>query len=120
MAALTHGKIALTGINSKLPSFQVPTFDGNTIEGDAWARNVVRKFKGQGQLSFLECENHCANQSAWSEAFSSRLLDSITDNDVLGYLATELVGEGNCYRVWEKISSCLQTSDLKMPRVLSH
>ena len=43
-AALTSGQTALAGINSKLPSFQVPKFDGNTIKGDAWARNVVRKF----------------------------------------------------------------------------
>ena len=120
IAALTNRQTTLAGIDSKLPSFQAPKFDGNTIERDAWARNVVRKFKGQGQLSFLECENHCTNQSAWSEVFSSRLLNSITDNDVLGYMAKELVGEVNCYCVWEKISLCLQTSDLKISRVLSH
>ena len=114
IAALTNRQTTLAGIDSKLPSFQAPKFDGNTIERDAWARNVVRKFKGQGQLSFLECENHCTNQSAWSDAISSRLLDSITNNDVLGYLATERVGEGNCYRVWENNSLCQQTSDLKM------
>ena len=98
----------------------MPKFVGNSLEGQEFVDNVVRKFKGHGQLSYLEDGQYCENHPAWSEAFSSRLLDFLANSDILGYLSTELKDEGNCSEVWEKITSCLQTSDLTMARIMKH
>ena len=120
-AALGLGrKQSSSGGDHKVPAFTVPKFVGDSLEGQAFVDNVVRKFKGHGQLSFLEDDQYCDDHSVWSEAFSSCLLDSLADSDILGYLSTELKDEGNCAEVWDKITSCLQTSDLTMARIMQH
>ena len=65
----------------------------------AFVDNVMRNFKGHGQLSYLEDSYFCDDQPVWSEAFSSRLLDSLADSNILGYLSTKLKDEGNCAEV---------------------
>jgi len=119
-AALGQGHKASFAGDHKVPAFTVPKFVGDSLEGQAYVDNVVRKFNGHGQLQFLEDDSYCADHFAWSEAFSSRLLDSVADSDILGYLSTELKDEGNCAEVWYKITSCLQTSDLTMARIMQH
>ena len=51
---------------------------------------------------------------------SPRLLDSLADNDIIGYLSTKLNDEGNCAEAWDNITSYLQTSDLTMARIMQH
>ena len=102
-AALGQGH-SPSGGNHKVPAFLVSKFVGHSLEGQAFVDNVVSKFKGHGQLSYLEDERYCNDYPACSEAFSSRLLDSLTDSDILGYLLTELKDEGNCVEIWEKIT----------------
>ena len=68
----------------------MPKFVGDSLEGQAFVDNVVHKFNGHGQILYLEDDQYCDNHSVWSEAFSSRLLDSVADSDILGYLLTEL------------------------------
>ena len=59
----------------------------------------MRDFEGHGQLSYLEDDQYCNNHLVWSEVFSSRLLDALANSDIIGYLLTELKGEGNCAEV---------------------
>ena len=82
-AALGQGHKASFAGDHKVPAFTVPKFVGDSLEGQAYVDNVVRKFKGHGQLHFLEDDSYCADHFAWSEAFSSRLLDSVADSDIL-------------------------------------
>ena len=99
VTALEQGRTP-SGGNHNVPAFSVPKLVGNRIEGHAFVDNVMRKFKGRGQLSYLEYNLYYDNHPAWSESFSSRLLDSLADNDILGYILTELKDEGNCEEVW--------------------
>ena len=93
---------------------------GKSLEGQLFVDNVVQKFKGHGQLSYLENYQYYDDHPSWSESFSSRLLDSLDDSDILGYLSTETKDEGNCTELWEKITSYLQTPDLTMARIMQH
>ena len=77
------------GYNQKVPAFTVPKFSGKSLDGQEYVDNVTRKFKGNVQLFYLEDADFCDDHPAWSEAFSSRLLDSLTDSDIFGYLLTE-------------------------------
>ena len=117
-AALGNGQTPSGGSDQKIPAFTVPKFDGSTLEGEVYVNNVERKFKGNGQLQYLEDDKYCNDHLPWSEAFSSRILDSLASSDILGYMSTELKDERNCAVVWDKICSCLQTSDLTMQRIM--
>lgn len=44
----------LEAINHKVPWFTVPKFVGNSLEGQAFVDNIVRKVKDHGQLSYLK------------------------------------------------------------------
>ena len=94
-AALGQGHTP-TGFDQKVPALSVSKFAGNSLEGQEFVDNVARKFEGRGHLSYLEDANFCDNHPAWSESFSSCLLDSLVDSNILGYLLTELKDEGNC------------------------
>ena len=79
-AALGNEK-SQKGFDQKVPAFMVPKFVGNSLERQVFVDKVTRKFKGHGQLSYLEDTDFCEGYPAWSEAFSSRLLDSLDDSD---------------------------------------
>ena len=101
-----------------MPSFSLPQFDGSTIDGDAWMSSVKRKCNSQGMALFIEDHNCCETYAVWSTTFCSRLLNSIVENDTLGYLATQLAGEKNSYVVWRRVTKVLQTPVMKVSRVL--
>ena len=61
--ALGHGKIP-SGGNHKVSTFLVLKFIGDSLKGQAFIDNVVRKFKGYGQLSYLEDDQYCNNHLA--------------------------------------------------------
>ena len=119
-AALGNEQTPSGGSDQKLPTFTVPKFDGTTLEGDTYVEAVERRFRNNGQLQFLEDESYCRTHAAWSSAFASRLLDSVADSPILGYLSTNLKKEKNCAIVWTKVNSCLHTSDLTMARIMQH
>ena len=52
-AALGQGHKSSFAGDHKVPAFTVPKFVGDSLEGQAYVDNVVRKFKGHGQLQFL-------------------------------------------------------------------
>ena len=108
------------GFDQNVLAFSIPKFIGDRIKRQELVDNVMRKFKGHGQLSYLEDTDFCDNHPGWSEAFSSCLLDSLAENDILGYQLTELKDEGNCAEVWEKFTTCLHTSELTMARIMQH
>ena len=58
-AALTNELTPSGGINSKMPTFPIPRFDGTPIDGDNWCADVVRKFKGNGYLMFINNRSYC-------------------------------------------------------------
>ena len=88
-----------TGLDQKVPVLSVPNFVGDSLDGQEFVDNVVRKFKCNGQLSYFEDNEFCDDLPAWSEVFSSHLLDSLANRDILGYLSTELKDECNCAEV---------------------
>ena len=63
--ALKQGKNS-SGADQKVTAFSVPKFIGNILEGQAFVENVVRKFKGYGQLSYLENNKYCDDHPVWS------------------------------------------------------
>ena len=79
-----------SGGDHKVPAFSVTKFVGDSLEVRAFVENIVRKFKEHGQLSYLDDDQYCNNHPVWSKAFYSRLLDSLANSDILGYLSTEL------------------------------
>ena len=95
-AAALSKKQSPTEFDQKVPVFSVPKFVVDSLEGQKFVDKAVRNFKGCGQISYLEDAELCDNHPAWSEAFSSRLLDSLVDSDIHGYLSTKLKDEGNC------------------------
>ena len=68
-------------------------------------------------VRFVESGDYCDNHPSWSSAFASRLRDSITDSNILGYLATELGTEHNCAKFWAEIEAKLSSSDVKTARI---
>lgn len=98
--------------------FKIPTFDDNPIEGDTCCADIIRKFKGNGCLEFLENRPYCAVNIHSSAAFCSCLLDSISRNDSIRHLATTLAIETNSQIGWTKIVEALQTPDMKLSRTL--
>ena len=119
-AAAMGQEQSLKGFDQKVPASSVTKFVGNRLERQEFVDNVVRKFKGHGQISYLEDAEFCDGHPVWSEVFSSRLLDSLADSDILGYLLTKLKDEDNYTEVWKKITSCLQMLDLTMARIMQH
>ena len=102
----------------KIPAFSIPKFGGDRMDGKSWIDSVERKFKGSGVIKYLTDGEVCDDNDENSSAFTSRLLDSIAESDILSYMATELKDEENSADVWEKIEKVLQSSDLTLLRIL--
>ena len=78
------------------------------MDGKSWIDSVERKFRGSEVIKYLTDGKFCDDNDEISSAFTSRLLDSIAESDILSYMATELKDECNCADVWEKIEKVLQ------------
>ena len=103
----------------KIPFFKLPTFQGNTLQGDVFIEGVERAFRFAAMARYLESRSYCDNNSCWSEAFASRIRESIEVNNILSFLATELEHENNCYKVWSKVIKHLTTNDVTTAHVMS-
>ena len=91
--------MTVMNIETNIPAFKVPIFRGDTLDGDEYIRMVKATCRSNTMLQFLEDPNHCNNSPYWSGAFASQLRESIEENNILLFLATELDGENNCARV---------------------
>ena len=87
----------------KIPSFKVPAFHGDTLNGDKYIEDVVRAFCSNAMSKYLDDKAFCSVNLAWSGAFASRIRESVASNDILGFLATELESENICAEVWETV-----------------
>ena len=108
---------ATAGADHKIPSFKVPIFYGDTLKGDKYIDEVANIFRNNAMAKFVDSVEYCDNHSNWSEAFASRLRDSISESDILGYLATELNTENNCAKVWRVIKEKLSSADVTTVRM---
>ena len=79
--------------DQKIPTFTVPRFDGSTLECEECVNSVEHTFKDNGQLQYLEDEKYYNDRLSWSKAFSSRILDSLTGSNILGYMLNEVKDE---------------------------
>ena len=52
--------------------------------------------------------------------FASRIRESIAENSILGFIATQLEKETVCVLVWSKIVTHLTANDLRIGRVLGY
>ena len=68
---------------SKVPSFQVPEFVEDTLQGDLFEQKVVSVFGNNAMAEFLSSESHCDNHPAWSGAFASQLRDALSNSSIL-------------------------------------
>jgi len=98
----------------------VPIFRGNILDGDEYIRMVKTPFRSNAMSQFLENPSHCNNSPYWSGAFASRLRETIKENDILSFLATELDRKNNCARVWTRIKKRLSSTDTKTARVMTN
>ena len=95
-AALGKEQTFSGGSDQKIPKFTIPRFNGSTLECEEYVNSVEHKFKDNGQLQYLEDDKYCDDHLSWSKVFSSRILDSLTDSDILGYMSNEVKDEVNC------------------------
>jgi len=67
----------------KIRSFSVGAFTGDTLGGDVYNSRLESIFASHVVTPFLVNVNHCFGNSAWSDAFTSRIRESITDSSIL-------------------------------------
>ena len=81
---------------------------------------VKTTFRSNTMSQFLEDPNNYNNSLYWSRAFTSRLRDSIEESYILSFLTTNLDGENNYARVWNRIEKHILSTDIKMARVMTN
>ena len=86
----------VSSTNSKIPVFSLPTFQGNTMNGDSYLEGVALGFKSAAMADFIYDEHHCEQNPTWSSAFASRLRESLKTFTILNFLANEQDAEENC------------------------
>ena len=103
----------------KIPSFDVPLFNGNMIEGHSYIQDVQDTFRSSAMEDYLDSEAHCDQNKPWSGAFASRIRESLKDSPLLSFLSTELNQENNCAKVWMRIKNHLSSEDVVTARVMN-
>ena len=106
-------------VSTKIPSFDVPLYNGNIIEGHSYIQDVQDTFRSSAMEDYLNSEAHCDQNHSWSGAFASRIRESLKDSLTLGFLSTELNQENNCARVWIRIKNHLSSEDVVTARVMN-
>ena len=69
---------------------------------------------------YLESTSYYDNNPCWSGDFASGIRKSITGNNILSFLATELEHESNCTKVWKLVIKYLTTRSITAALVMSH
>ena len=105
--------------SSKIPSFDVPLFNGNMIDGHSYIQDVQDTFRSSAMEEYLKSEAHCDQNKPLSGAFASRIRESLKDSPTLSFLSTELNQENNCAKVWMKIKNHLSSEDVVTARVMN-
>jgi len=108
-----------SGDEHKVPTFCVPKFTGDTLTGDTYIDSVDNAFRSSTITKYLLDEVCCMKNPEWSDAFASRLRESICESDILGFLSTELKAEKHCAKVWKQIMSHLTSADRNTARMMA-
>ena len=117
---LSPGQQGVTTAHSgKIPSFDVPVFNGSMIDGHSYLQAMQDTFRSSAMEQYLKSEAHCDHHTSWSGAFASRIRESIKDNPNLSFLAAELDKEDNCAKVWDKIRTHLSSEDVITARIMN-
>ena len=104
----------------KIPHFTIPRFTSNRLGGEDYVTIVERKFTSNAVYKFIIDEQFCADNTVMSGAFASRILEAISESDILGYLSEQLKNEMSCSKVWAEVKDKLSSSDLTMRRIVTH
>jgi len=97
----TVGRIATSKLQHhsndlhKIPNFRLTKFKGDALPDDGFIAAINRAFRSATIAQFLNSEICCENSPMWSNAFTSRLRESVADSDIIRLLATELEAEMN-------------------------
>ena len=67
----------------KIPFLKVPIFQGNTLNGDNFIKDINRAFRSVAMVRYLKLKSYCNNNPCWSGAFPSRIRESVAKNDIL-------------------------------------
>ena len=102
---------------SKLPTFDVPIFSGEAIEGGDYLEDIERVFSSNAVSSYINDSQVCDDNPDWSDALASRIRQSLSKSNILSFLATELKDEKSCYLVFKKLGDHLSTVDIKMAKM---
>ena len=106
----------VTSTNAKIPDLSLPTFQGDTMNGDSYLDGITLAFKSAAMADFLYDEAHCDMHPTWSSAFSSKLRESLKTSPILNFLADEQDAEENCAKVFTAVEDHLTTGDVTMAR----
>ena len=117
---LNTGGVQASGSNKPkskdIPSFKVSPFVGSILKGDRYIQKTANTFKSYGAYAYLTDASLCAKQTDFSQAYASRLRESLVDNAELMYIATTHKNEDNCAKLWEVIHRTLMSQKLSLSR----
>ena len=99
-----------------IPSFKVATFNGSILKGDEYIQDTATMFKSYGAHEYLQDENLCNANKEFSQAYASRLRNSIAHNDELKYIVTTHRDEDNCAKLWKVLYDTLMSQKLSLSR----
>ena len=112
----TNGKQGI----SKIPTFSLSTFQGDTLNGDLYIENIELAFKSVTMVDFITNEAHCNNHPTCPSTFSSRLRGSLKLLTILKFLADDQDAEENGAVVYSALEEHLTTGDVTMARDFSN
>ncbi len=99
-----------------IPSFNVAPFTDSILKGDRYIQKTANTFKSKGVHNYLTDVDLCASNKEFSQAFASRLRESIVDNAELMYIATKHKDEDNCDKLWALLNKTLMSQKLTLSR----
>jgi hypothetical protein len=106
----------VTSTNAKIPDLSLPTFQGDTTDGDSYLDGITLAFKSAAMANFLYDDHHCDMHLTWFSAFTSTLRESLKTSPILNFLADEQDVEENCAKVFTAVEDHLTTGDGTMAR----
>ena len=105
---------------AKIPVFTLPTFQGDTVNGDSYLESIEFAFKSAAMADFLFDAGYCYNHPTWSSAFASRLRELLKSSTILNFITDEQGTEENCAIIFTAIEDHLTTGDVMMARAFAN
>ena len=102
-----------------LPTFKLREFSGRDDDGPEWAVHTESMFRQYGMQDYLDNQQHCQANPAFSDALAERLRAALRNGDQSA-TAEKLKTEKICSVVWEKICNEFDSAILKEAKQLRH